>query len=125
MRDINLRYMFRRKADGHLYTIIVSVDSLEGRGDNPITTMFKNELWACVARDLFTGLQDSKGADIYEGDILSHIPEKMKGKVWKESGGFKSDCDGWGNSWLGDYNLDDLEVIGNITESPELLEAQD
>lgn len=77
--------------------------------------------------ELFTGLLDKNGIEIYEGDVIrtkSHHPEKMEIRFIE--GGF---CAWWGND---DYPIDIahfydstgccLEVIGNIHENPELLE---
>ena len=70
----------------------------------------------------FTGLTDSKGNKIFEGDIV-YVPEKngFKGVV-------KWDCEvfgfyvshgenRWGDSCLGD----EFELIGNIFDNPELI----
>ena len=82
----------------------------------------------------FTGLQDKKGVDIYEGDIANHKDYECFGKVV-----FSDDelafaflvVTGSNNKgpttefeWLYEY-ADGLEVIGNITDNPELMEVRD
>ena len=83
----------------------------------------------------FTGLRDSKGVDIYEGDIV----ETCEGRDVVEYG---EDIDVQqtsraafllralpplcGLTTLGDYFLPkQLEVIGNIHENPELIKEAD
>ena len=73
----------------------------------------------------FTGLQDSKGVDIYEGDLIS-LYDNQRGftkVVFRNAyvGGWvlvrnNNACS------LGARMRKDLEIVGNIYQNPELLE---
>lgn len=120
MRDIKLRYVFKRREDGHLYTIICSIDSLEGRGDDHVGPMFLIEDWELVGRDLFTGRIDSFEMEIYEGDILGDGEEERNGIVVWHNGSFMISSQGVLWSFEDGLSLGD-EVLGNIHENPELI----
>jgi hypothetical protein len=60
----------------------------------------------------FTGLRDSKGRDIYEGDILE--TKMSSGKTHRSIMTWDQGAAGWAKF----YPLDRFEVIGNIHENP-------
>ena len=80
----------------------------------------------------YTGLRDKNGREIYEGDIV-HLSSDdgvdYKALIVFKDGGFCA-IDGSENDYsvrrygLSRYDLK-VEVIGNIYENPELLEAND
>jgi len=88
--------------------------------------------WADInILEQFTGLQDAKGKDIYEGDIL-----KLEGfkfiVVWddKESRFAPAEVDNLGQYTIGSdyfgwpetgFIQTRIEIIGNIHENPELI----
>jgi uncharacterized phage protein (TIGR01671 family) len=69
----------------------------------------------------YTGLQDSKGKEIYEGDVVEYIDDrdiKKKRLVFYEYGGFLPFADNDdGIPYPKPY---ECEIIGNIYENPEL-----
>ena len=78
----------------------------------------------------FTGFDDAQGNNIFEGDIVElndeHLKEKPRGKITFDDGAFGIDwypmaCPRRCPELLERYALDELKVIGNIFQNPELL----
>ena len=85
------------------------------------------EWWQTIqqgAAEQYTGLKDSNGDDIYENDLVLLDPDDPPYQVIFDEGKFELS-----NDYLGlVYDLSeehmDCEIIGNIHENPELLEAE-
>jgi uncharacterized phage protein (TIGR01671 family) len=124
MREIKLRYVYATE-NGYIYQWLTLDDIEHGK-------FFAEEL--PVARNLYTGLKDKNGREIYEDDILQmgedrNAPEgRVKiefvegafGFYWQFDKERKHFCE------LNKYPIDifqesGMEVIGNIYENPELL----
>lgn len=76
----------------------------------------------------YTGLTDKNGKKIFEGDILRHADETILKTAWNDRKyGFAAQCAKgsvllkdckWG---LWEFESDEVEVIGNVFDNPELL----
>ena len=82
----------------------------------------------------YAGLNDKNGKRIFEGDLLRYTERAFNGSdvpcvnpVEFAEGGWAVDC--WFlNNWLydgknGNIQLDEVEVVGNIHDNPELMEG--
>jgi len=78
----------------------------------------------------YTGLKDKNGKEIYEGDICTMFTDAPTEVVFKD-GAFGYDDQSWyfisfdQNQWFAwkEGASDNIEIIGNIYENPELLQS--
>ena len=82
----------------------------------------------------FAGLQDRNGEEIWEDDIVKNEYEKKPAVVKFGTGHQGEPADGmypyWGwytEGWIDRFafNGDDLEIIGNVHDNPDLPEEKD
>jgi uncharacterized phage protein (TIGR01671 family) len=80
---------------------------------------FSLDDWDKIILMQFTGLLDKNGKEIYEGDIVKWY-NKISYIVYMDKGFWVNDeAYGWEGEDL--WNWEQMEVIGNIYENPELI----
>lgn len=95
----------------------------------------QNELASVSIRDIimqYTGIDDKNGTPIFEGDIVEGTclgycdDDEFKDVIEFSNGSFCFSKEKWKDGtydWysLENYDPEDLEVVGNIYENPEVL----
>jgi uncharacterized phage protein (TIGR01671 family) len=104
---------------------------------NPIVGVYDEEPLEHYILMQYTGLKDKNGKRIYEGDIVKFRTERFGTGVSGEVTGIKKivfencyynlegcnvTCDNLESPQLSHMKEEELEVIGNVYETPELIE---
>ena len=74
----------------------------------------------------YTGVKGKNGVEIYDGSIVRFTVDEYNRREYVEEVVY-SDGAFWCGNWLlfdAKMNDDDLEVLGNVYENPELLERE-
>ena len=139
MREIKFRAYIKRDYNKELVGKILEVSSLHLKKNKVIIgysiskSNYGNKSFNYKDIELmqYTGLKDKNGKEIYEGDIVSfNLKSDNEGQpniigyieYQTTFSGYK--IMSFKGSFALDYNIKDIEVIGNIYEKSELLKGE-
>lgn len=127
MMDIVIRYVFKHRFSGNIEIRRYSIRQLEERAAKKLSPCFDETEYEMIARNLFTGLRDSKGAEIYEGDVVQGAPRYQREDeiiLIEQKVSFLKGCYMFGSWNAHEYfnKHQHIEVVGNIYEDPDLWE---
>jgi len=119
MRDVKFRFVNRIMDTGKIKFVYTSVNELEYGDSRQDKVNYQR-----VGINLFTGLLDKSGKKIYEEDIVKHR-NGISAVSWNQKlGAWNMNISSNVNDQeAGGYFGEDIIVLGNIFENPELLKV--
>jgi len=125
MREIKFKYVWQHKKDKDFQPKIFTIDQIEKHSlihHESIRDYFIEDGYEFFDRFQHTGRKDKNDVEIYEGDILKNEHGDKAIIDYQEftASFMPRSYYGGGTRWFHQKN----EVIGNIYENPELLEAK-
>ncbi|MCY8035608.1 YopX family protein [Bacillus sonorensis] len=122
MNNIKIRYTFRHKGSGNIEMKWYSIGQLEERAAAKLSPVFSDE-YELISRDLYTGLKDINGREIYKGDVYHQGDPNILYVVEYKGASFVGKQIG-SSSYAGlEHWKGRIEVIGDVYRNPDLLEA--
>ncbi len=140
MNNIRIRYTWKRKSDGDIKQSVYSIQQIEAArkfGAQPFEGLYEG--YDLIARDLWVGVRDREGNDIFNNDTFEVVVESgevMQGVVQYGShrremkSGKTVDINGYAfvvrsfptfpiaKNYLGKHDLEIIKVTGNIHTNP-------
>jgi len=122
MSEIKIRYRILDKTYHKIETLIFTLEEIE-KNENHILECLNNKHTEVLSRERYAEKEDKDGVEIYEGDIISNpkYEESYAVEYAKTLAGYV----GYGDDRIAGCYLiidDDIEVIGNVHDNPELVE---